>query len=610
MTYAQEKLNLFPIDPGVYLMKDRAGKILYVGKAKNLRVRVRQYFRVGADSREMIPFLIEKIADIETIVTTSEKEALLLENTLIKTHRPKYNALLKDDKTYAALKINHKHPWPRLQIVRYKGTPEPDGLYFGPYTSAYAAREVYELLNKIFRLRQCTDKELARRTRPCILYDMGRCMAPCVGLCTSDEYRSHVDNVIRFLRGQDKEIVKALTVEMEHASEKLEFEKAGALLRTIRQIEGLLQGQVVHKVIGGNLDVVGLYRQSYQVSLAVLTVREGKLTGSRSFMFQSIAEDDTDLLESFLLQHYATTTDPIAEILLPFELSAAIKELMKITLTVPQRGEKKALIDMAHKNAEAYFKKETDAQAVLDNALIEMKETFSLNRYPERIECFDTSNISGTNPVATMIAFTDGKKDTKRYRKYKIRTTEETPNDYAAMQEVLERRFRRGKEEGDLPDLLIVDGGKGHLNVAKHVLDELDVVTVDLIGLAKEEGRHDKGMTREQVFLLNVKDPILLKKNSPILFLLQNIRDEAHRTAIAYHRSLRSKSTLKSALSDIPGIGEVKRKLLLKHFGSLKRVLEATPEQLAAVKGINKRDVEAICRDRDNRDRDNRDKGQ
>ena len=431
-------------------------------------------------------------------------------------------------------------------------------------------------------------------------------MAPCVGYCTEGEYRSHVDNVIRFLKGQDKEIVKALSEEMELASEKLEFEKAGALLRTIRQIEGLLQGQVVHKVIGGNLDVVGIYRRGYHAALVVLSVREGKLTGSRPFMFQSIAEDDTELLESFLLQRYATSTEPISEILLPFELSSAMHELMKITLTSPQRGEKKALIEMAHKNAEAYYNKETDAQAVLDNALNEMQELFGLSRYPERIECFDTSNISGTNPVATMIAFTDGKKDSKRYRKYKIRTTEETPNDYAAMQEVLERRFRRGKEDDDLPDLLIVDGGKGHLNVAKHVLEQLDVVTVDLIGLAKEEGRHDKGMTREQVFLLNVKDPILPKKNSPILFLLQNIRDEAHRTAITFHRSLRSKATIKSALSDIPGIGEAKRKILLKHFGSLKRVLEATAEQLAAVKGISKKDAEAI---RGSRDRDCRDEG-
>lgn len=608
MRYSQEKLTNFPIDPGVYLMKDHAGKILYVGKAKNLRIRVRQYFRSSGDTREMIPFLIEKIVDIETIVTSSEKEALLLENTLIKQHRPKYNALLKDDKTYAAIKINSKHPWPRLQIVRYKGTPAPDGLYFGPYTSAYAAREVYELLNKIFRLRQCSDQELVRRTRPCILYDMGRCMAPCVNLCSAEEYRSHVDNAIRFLRGQDREIVKALTEEMHAASAQLLFEKAGALLRTIRQIEGLLQGQVVHKVAGGNFDAIGLFRQGYHATIALLAVREGKLTGSRSFMFHSIAEDDVELLESFLLQHYATNADPIAEILIPMELSnnTAVEELFseqfkkKVAITFPKRGEKKTLLEMAHKNAEAYFKKETDAQTTLDNALAEMQELFNLTRFPERIECFDTSNISGTNPVATMIAFTDGKKDSKRYRKYKIRTTEETPNDYAAMQEVLERRFRRGKEEGDLPDLLIVDGGKGHLNVAKHVLEDLDVVTVDLIGLAKEEGRHDKGMTREQVFLLNIKDPILLKKNSPILFLLQNMRDEAHRTAITFHRSLRSKATIKSALSDIPGIGEVKRKILLKHFGSIKRVLEATVEDLAAVKGITKRDIESIRKSSNN----------
>lgn len=585
-------------------MKDSGGKILYIGKAKNLRVRVRQYFREGADSREMIPFLIEKIASIETIVTGTEKEALLLENTLIKQHRPKYNALLKDDKTYAALKINNKHPWPRLQIYRYKGTPPSDGLYFGPYTSAFAAREIYDLLNKIFKLRQCTDQELQRRTRPCILYDMGRCMAPCVELCTSEEYQSHVTQVIRFLRGQDKEIVKELTVEMEKASEELQFEKAGALYRTIKQIEGVLQGQVVHKVAGGTFDAIGLFRQGHHANISVLEVREGKLTGSRSYIFHSIAEEDTELLGSFLLQNYIGSQMPLSEILLPLELPNAkdLEELIdeqlkkKVELICPKRGDKKTLLEMANQNAEANFKKEHDAQTTLDKALTEMQEVFRLTRYPEKIECFDTSNISGTNPVATMVAFTDGKKEGKRYRKYKIKTTEDTPNDYAAMEEVLERRFKRGREEEDLPDLLIVDGGKGHLNVAKKVLESLDVVTVDLIGLAKEEGRHDKGMTSEQVFLLNVKDPIILKRNSPLLFLLQNIRDEAHRTAITFHRSLRSKSTLKSALTDIPGVGEVKRKRLLKHFGSLKRVLEATEENLLEVQGITKKDVAAILK--------------
>lgn len=602
MPYNTDKLVNFPQDPGVYLMKGRAGQVLYVGKAKNLRSRVKQYFSVSGDGRQMIPFLIERVEEIETIVTSSEKEALLLENTLIKQHRPKYNALLKDDKTYVALKVNIKHEWPRLSLVRYKGTPEQDGLYFGPYTSGFAAREIYELLNRVFRLRQCSDKEIARRTRPCILYDMGRCMAPCVNFCTKEEYDRHVDQAVRFLRGQDREIVRELTSEMQQASEKLEFEKAGALHRTIQQIENLLEGQVVHKVAGGNLDVIGVFRQAYHVTVVVLVVRGGKLTGSRSFTFDAIAEEDGELLESFLLQYYSKETDPIQEILLPLELPTEknLEELFneqfkkKVAISSPQRGDKKLLLEMAQKNAEAYFKKENDAQAAIEKSLSEMQETLKLTRYPELIECFDTSNISGTNPVATLVAFSDGKKDSKRYRKYKIKTTEESPNDYAAMQEVLIRRFKRGKEENNLPDLLIVDGGKGHLNVARRVLEELDVVTVDLIGLAKEEGRHDKGMTSEQIFLVNAKDPIILKKNSPLLFLLQNIRDEAHRTAIAFHRSLRSKSTIKSALSDIKGIGEAKRKILLKHFGSLKRVLEATEEDLIRVRGISKKDAAAI----------------
>lgn len=601
MLYDISKIDSFPLLPGVYLMKNAGGAILYVGKAKNLRQRVKQYFIPGRDSRPIIPTLTSKISDIETIIVSSEKEALLLENNLIKQHQPKYNALLKDDKTYVALKVNNKHMWPTVRIVRYKGKPEPDGLYFGPYTSAFAARNTLELLQRIFPLRQCSDQELARRTRPCILYDMKRCVAPCVGKCTKDEYDQYVDRTIKFLRGQDKEILQELYDEMEKHAEALEFEHADMLLKTIRRIEGTLEGQSVDKPLGVDSDAISVFRQGDEVILTQLFVRSGKLTGSRHYDFELIAEDDEDLISSFLLQHYSKQDILPNEILLPVELANAelIADILstnkrrKVTIYSPKRGDKRSLIEMAFANAESTFKKEKDIQAIREKTLFEMQDLFHLERYPERIECFDNSHLSGEEPVSSMVAFTDGAPDKQRYRKYKLRTVR-SPDDYSAMYEVLVRRYKRGKEEQDLPELLIVDGGKGHLNVALKVLEELNIITMEVISVAKEEGRHDKGITQEQVFLKNIKDPIILKRHSPVLFMLQQIRDEAHRVAITFQRLRRSKKTIKSAVSVIPGIGPVKTKLLLRHFGSLKRLRSATQEELQAVKGLSKANIEAI----------------
>lgn len=596
--YDQKKIELFPVQPGVYLMKGGDGNVLYVGKAKNLRQRVKQYFVPGRDGRLMVPYLIAKVDSIDTIVVFSEKEALLLENNLIKQYKPRYNALLKDDKTYIALKVNHKHRWPTVSLVRYKGMPKPDGLYFGPYTSADSARQTLDLLQRIFPLRQCSDQELARRTRPCILYDMKRCIAPCVNRCTDEEYQSYVNRTVRFLRGQDKEILKELYKEMHEAAEVLEFERAGSIQQKINFIEKTLEGQLVDRPLGGiDADALAIFREGDEVILTQLLFRGGKLTGSRHYDFTAIAEEDQELLETFILQHYEKQSDLPREILLPVlpDASDALSEILtqgskKITLIAPQKGERKNFVDMAFVNAEARFRKEKDANTIREKTLIEMKEKFHLSNYPNRIECFDNSSISGTSVVSTLVAFTSGVKDSSRYRKYKIRSVSEG-DDYAAMRESIERRYRRASEEKDLPDLLIVDGGKGHLNSALKVLTELNIVSIDVIGLAKEKGRHDKGATEEQVFLPNIKDPILLKRTSPILFLLQQIRDEAHRTAITFHRKLRNKKVVKSALEEIAGIGPTKRKLLLKHFGSLKKLLEAKEEDLHLVKGLSKANV-------------------
>lgn len=602
MLFNTTQLDLFPTQPGVYLMKNQQGKVIYVGKAKNLRQRVKQYFAPGGDGRSIIPFLISRIAVIDTVIVMSEKEALLLENNLIKQYQPKYNALLKDDKAYVALKVNIKHQWPMVELVRYKGKPEADGLYFGPYTSAHAARTTLDLINRLFPLRECSDQELARRTRPCILYDMHRCIAPCVNLCTKEEYGQHVQRAIKFLRGQDKEILEELYENMAQHSAALEFEKAEMVLKLIRQIEITLEGQSVDNPLGGDADALAIFRQAEEVILVKLMVRGGKLLGSRHFNFANIVEDDPELLATFLLQHYKMNEIP-QEILLPIELQEAetITEILlaekskKLRIYCPKRGNKFALIEMALVNAEATFHKEKDLEAIREKTLLEMQEQLHLVHYPKRIECFDNSNISGTEPVAALVVFTEGMKDKTRYRKYKVKTVT-SPDDYATMYEILKRRYQKAQEENDLPDLVIVDGGKGQLNVALKVFAELNIVTVDVIALAKEQGRHDKGSTAEQIFLPNIKDPILLKRNSPILFLLQQIRDEAHRFAITFHRQRRNKQTLHTALLDIPGIGPAKSKMLLRHFGSLKKLKLATVEELQQVKGLSKANIEAIIK--------------
>ena len=597
MTFDVSKIDSFPTQPGVYLMKNHKGEILYVGKANNLKQRVKQYFVPGRDGRFIVPFLVSKIDDIETIIVSSEKEALLVENHLIKQYQPRYNALLKDDKTYIALKIT-KQLWPKVVLMRYKGKPKADGTYFGPYTSAYSARRTLDLLQRLFPLRQCTDQEFANRSRPCILYDMKKCIAPCVGKCSKDEYDFYVEQTTKFLKGQNKDVLKQLYKQMHEASDRLEFEKAGEILQRIREVEQTIEAQNVDRPLGGDMDALGIFRQGDEVILSQLLFRSGKLSGARHHNFTQIGEDDQELFQSFILQFYEKQEELPHEILLPVLLGeqATLGEILstnrtrKVYLATPQRGEKKALIDMARLNAEAAFQKDKDLKSIREKTLLQMQEQLRLSRYPKRIECFDNSSHGGTELVSALVAYTEGEKDKNRYRRYKLKTVS-LADDYASMYEVLSRRYKRAKEENDLPDLIIVDGGKGHLNIANKILHELDIITVDLIGVAKEEGRHDKGITAEQIFLRDAKDPILLKKNSSILFLIQQIRDEAHRFAISYHRNLRTKKVIKSALDDIPGIGPVKKRALLKHFGSLKKIKEASKEELEKVAHLNSQDL-------------------
>ncbi len=590
MEFDTEQLKRFPTSPGVYLMKNSDGKILYVGKAKNLKSRVKQYFASGGDGREMIPYLIAQVASIDTLVVSSEKEALILENNLIKKHRPKYNALLKDDKTYFSLMINHKDQWPMLRVARFKGKPPPGNLYFGPYTNGHAARQTLELLRSLFPIRQCSDRELASRTRPCILYDLKRCIAPCVNKCTQEEYDSQVRRLIQFLKGKDATIRKELKAEMEAAVEALEFEKADRIYGTLQYVEKTLEKQQVEKAGTADLDSIALYREADTVVVTQLLFREGKLISAHDHVFRHNAQEDTDLLASFLIQQYADQEELPEAILLPLEVSSEVETLIHVQLHVPKRGNKRALVEMARANAEAKFGRIGD---IKEQTLLAMEETLHLTNYPERIECFDSSNISGSEPVSAMIVFSGGEKEPKSYRKYKI-TTADPSDDYGALKEVLTRRYKRAKEEDNLPDLLVIDGGKGHLNLALDILSSLNVSTVDVIAVVKEEGRHDRGMTAERVFSPGTKEPHTFKPNSPILFLLQQIRDEAHRFAITFQRARRGKKSLGSALDTITGIGPVKKKRLLHRFGSLKRIMEATAEQWSSVPGITKKDVETL----------------
>ncbi|QZA59101.1 excinuclease ABC subunit UvrC [Candidatus Rhabdochlamydia porcellionis] len=595
MVFDPKQLDAFPMQSGVYLMKDKADRVIYVGKAKLLKNRLKQYFSLS-DTRTMIPLLIAQIAHIDTIVVFSEKEALLLENTLIKQHKPKFNVLLKDDKTFISLCINVDHPWPMLRLMRYKGSIKDKNLYFGPYTSAIAAREIYELLNKLFLLRQCSDNELKKRTRPCLLYEMNRCLAPCVGLCTKEQYDQQVENVIYFLKGKNQDILPKLYVQMQQASDHLQFEKAASLLKTIRHLEHVLQSPSANYHIK-SIDAIGIHRQADETILFLLFLRQGKLTGSMHYAFSNVIEDDDELLASFILQHYQNNKNPPQEILVPIQPSLALTEILKSTckiqLLFPKKGEKRTLLKLAQENAKSTFKQEKDEKLLKEKMLLDLQDTLQLNRYPKRIECFDTSHLAGSDSVASVIAFTDGIKDTKHTRLYKIKI-QHTGDDYTSMQETLFRHLSRAKAADDLPDLIILDGGKGHLTVALEVFKKLDIASIDLIALAKEASRHDKGMSQEKVYLPYNHDPILLNPRSFLLQLLQKIRDESHRKTITFHQKRRKKRLISSTLDNIPGIGPIKKKRLLTHFGSIERIKKASIQDLLQIKGITQSDVDAL----------------
>ncbi len=590
MGFLINQIQFLPDSPGVYLMKAKGEEVLYVGKAKNLRQRVRNYF-TGSDERASIPYLLERVEKIDVIVVTTEKEALLLENTLIKKHQPKYNALLKDDKFYLAIKVTSQDVWPKAELCRYRGQPQEKGHYFGPYASAHGARETLELLHKIAPLRQCSDAEFASRKRPCILYDMHRCLAPCVSKCTSQDYQKNVDSTVRFLKGDDKEVIKELYMQMEQASHQMEFEEAGRILNIIRLVEKTVQKQLVDNLFEGNSDMIGLYRQGEEASIAQMMYRQGRLMGVEHFHFVHSLEEDEELLSSFLLQQYYQATYSVTHIYLPLPLSnqSELQDLLECTLHFPLKGDKKKRIEIANENAKIDFERLYNKEQQTEKILVQLQEKCHLRTYPDYIECIDTSNLGGDEAVSSLVCFKKGIPNKSGYKKFKIKQAK-AGDDYGALKEVIERRFKTTP----WPDLLVIDGGKGHLSMALRTLHEMEIVSVDVIALAKQEGRHDKGSTLEQIFLFERKDAIVLPRNSQLLYLLQRVRDEAHRFAIQFQRVRRSKKQIRSVLDDIEGIGPVKKQALLRHFGSVKKIEQASVEELCAVKGIDKKLAEFI----------------
>lgn len=585
--------ELFPEEPGVYLMKDRERRILYIGKAKNLKSRIKQYFSLKGDGRAMLPYLMSQVNDIETILTLTEKDALILENQLIKRHQPKYNVLLKDDKTFISLLVT-QHAWPMLRLIRYKGKPKEKGDYFGPYTNATVARATLELLNRMFPLRQCSDAEFLSRKRPCILYDMKKCIAPCVNLCTKTDYDKLVEEAVALLKGRGKDLLQELKKQRDLASERLEYEKAKELHEAIELIE---EAPIPYQGVDP-CDVLGLFCKADTTLIVKLTFREGGLFSSEHFSFHSILGSDEEVLELFLIQHYGHAAKIPPELLLPIDLTRRheLSEILSdaaghpVSLLTPKKGKKHTLIEMALANASSLFEREEARLNLREKRLLDLQETLRLTRFPRRIDCVDTSHIAGSDAVASLVSFVNGEPDRSRSRLFLIKGG--LSEDYHSMRQTLHRHFSKHKD--DPCDLLIVDGGKGQLSLAIEVFQSLGIASIDLIALSKEEGRHDKGLTQEKVFLPHEKEPLLINPRSPTLFLLQTIRDEAHRRAIQFHTKRRGKRLIQSALDEIPGIGPVKKKALLRRFGSVAAIRQASLDELRSIPELTKKDLDAL----------------
>ena len=594
-------LRNLPDLPGVYLMKDASGQVLYVGKAQSLRSRVRSYWQKqgGPAEGQRIRSVVDRIADVEYTLTDSVSEALLLENSLIKRYRPRFNVRLKDDKSYPYIKITMADDFPLVE--RTRRLVNDGSRYFGPYASASSVDEAMNLIRRLFPFRTCTldiHPGVRALARPCLLYHIKRCQAPCIEAVDRAAYRRDIAQVEAFLEGRRDSVVRTLREDMEGASDRLEFERAAVLRDKIRAVETTMESQKMAAFARTELDLLGLARSDGQAAVQLFSVRNGILVGRDVYLLDAVREaPDEEVLASFIQQFYARATSVPGQVYVPAVLAEAAdlvtflsgRRGAPVVLRVPRRGEKRELMDLATRNAADTLARE-QARWLADHgrtlgALQELAEALGLPDPPMRIECYDISNFQGSETVGSMVVFEAGRPRTGEYRRFRIRTVVGS-DDYASHQEVLRRRFRRARsgEEGSaeelrwrLPDLVIIDGGKGQVSAAKAVFDEMGLADLPLAGLAKE---------REELFLPDRREPIVLPPTSAALYLLQRLRDEAHRFAITFHRDLRARRAVHSAFDDLPGIGPRRRQALLRVFGSVKRVREAPVEQIAAVPGI------------------------
>lgn len=608
MIHLEDKLKKLSDNPGVYLMKDDKNDIIYVGKAISLKNRVRQYFQSSKNHSAKVRAMVANIKDFEYIITDSELEALILECNLIKKHRPKYNILLKDDKQYPYIKVTMEEDYPRVILSR---TMEKDkNLYYGPYASTKVVRDTLEVIKKLFPVRTCNKNlnSIKKGDRPCLYYYINQCQGPCQGNIDKEEYRAVIRDVCRFLDGKYEDLLKELRHQMEIEAENLNFEKAANLRDKINSVEKVMEKQKIISVDMLDQDVIAIALGELESIVQMFFIRGGKLTGSEQFVLDTEDESDIkEILSSFIKQFYLTSTFIPKEVLLQHEIEEALiierwltsKKGNRVYVKVPKRGDKKKLVDMALKNAiealDHLKQKAAMEEARTIGASEELAQELGLPYVPTRIEAFDISNTQGTNSVASMVVFEKGKPSRQDYRRFRIKGID-SPDDFASMAQVVERRFTRGlKEKSELesegrdpdqgkfsrlPDLILIDGGKGQLKAAINILKKLNIDYIPIISLAEKN---------EEIYMAHLGQPIVLPKNNLGLQLLQRIRDEAHRFAITYHRSLRGKDNIRSILEDIPNIGPSRRRALLKHFGSIEAIRKASLEELMSVNGMNRK---------------------
>jgi excinuclease ABC subunit C len=593
-----KKLSRVSKEPGVYLMKDTAGAVIYVGKARNLKKRLASYFKNSGQLDIKVNILVKKINDFETVITRTEKEALILESNLIKRHKPRYNVVLKDDKRYPSLRIDLNEDYPNFSIVRKIG--QDDALYFGPFASAYAVRQTLRIINKTFKLRKCKAKDFRTRTRPCLHCQMEGCLAPCCLDVDPAVYREQVTEAIMFLRGRTPNLIRKVKQQMTACAQTQEFERAARLRDKIYSLERTIEKQIAVTTDFKDRDVFAMAGATEFSVITVLSVRGGFLSGTRHYDFSEVISTEPEMIAAFMRQYYERHAFIPDELLTSVDLADAelteewlrSAKKKKVTILRPQRGEKAHLVKLAEHNAQNELKNLIASRSAEMDLLLRLQKKLKMSRMPQRIECFDNSNISGTEPVAGMVVFEKARANKAMYRKYRIRTVSEH-DDYAYMKEVLERRFGKGEASKPYPDLLMVDGGKGQLNIAVAVVKDLNLAgEFELIGIAKKD--ETRGETRDKIFKPARANPLGFGREGDLLLFLQRIRDEAHRFAITYHRKRRKKRTLQSALDSIPGVGQKRKAILLQHFKSIGNIRAANIEQICALPGFNRKVAEAV----------------